>query len=146
MTYEESVEEALCFGWIDSVKKKLDDESSVQFFSPRKPKSGWAKTNKIRIERLLAEGKMTAAGLEKIEAAKRDGSWTALDDIEKGIMPTDLAAVLEENEAAKAHFAAFPSSVKKQIYTWIESAKTDPTRQKRLLETVSLAEKNVRAN
>jgi uncharacterized protein YdeI (YjbR/CyaY-like superfamily) len=80
--YNEAVEEALCFGWVDSKPNKLDDERSMLWFAPRKPGSGWSRLNKERVERMMAAGLMTPAGLEKVEAAKQDGSWNALDAIE----------------------------------------------------------------
>ena len=90
--YEDAVEEALCFGWIDSQGGNLDEERSRQYFAPRKPTSGWAATNKARVERLLADGRMAPAGLAAIERAKANGSWTLLDDVEQGVVPEDLAA------------------------------------------------------
>lgn len=144
--YAEAVEEALCFGWIDSKANTLDDERSGQWFSPRKPRTGWSRPNKIRIERLIAEGLMAPAGLAKIEAAKLDGSWTALDAIENLEIPPDLDAALDRYAAARTHFDAFPRSAKRAILVWISQAKTAPTRAKRIEETVRLADENKRAN
>src|SRR5215207_9057705 len=93
--YEDAVEEALCFGWIDSVGRTLDDDRAMLWFSPRKPGSGWARTNKERVERLTAAGLMTPAGQRVIDAAKADGSWTRLDDVENLVVPDDLAAAFE---------------------------------------------------
>lgn len=137
--YNEVVEEALCFGWIDSVPRKRDAESSFLYISVRKAKSGWSALNKTRIEKLLRENKMAAAGLQKIEAAKKDGSWSALDKIEALEMPAAL-------QKALAHFNGFPSSVRKQLFLWVESAKTPVTKEKRITGIVTLAEKNIRAN
>lgn len=144
--YEEAVEEALCFGWIDSKPQKLDDERSMLWFSPRKPKSGWAGPNKKRVERLIAAGLMLPAGLAKIEAAKADGSWSKLDAIEALEMPTDLVSTFERFPKSAEHFAAFPRSVKRGILEWIASAKKAETRAKRIEETARLAGDNVRAN
>lgn len=144
--YDDAVEEALCFGWIDSRANKLDDQRSMLWFAPRKPRTGWSKLNKERVERLMAAGLITAAGLAKIEAAQQDGSWAALDAVEALEVPPDLAAALAEYAAAGGHFNAFPRSVKRGILEWIASAKTDATRAKRVAETARLAEENKRAN
>jgi len=144
--YAEAVEEALCFGWVDSKPNKLDEERTMLWFSPRKAGSGWSKLNKSRGESLIASGLMTSAGLSKIEAAKQDGSWNALDQIEALEIPPDLEKALAANETAQAYFNGFPRSVKRGILEWIISAKRPETRARRIEETVSLAEKNVRAN
>lgn len=146
VTYPESVEEALCFGWIDSKPNKRDDKSYFLFFASRKPKSVWSKINKERIARLIKEGKMTSAGLEKIEIAKANGSWTSIDASEAYEMPKELAKAFAKSKTARKNFDAFPPGVKKTIYQWIESAKTVDTKTKRVVETVTLAAKNIRAN
>lgn len=146
LSYEEAVEEALCFGWIDSKPGKLDDERSMQYYSPRKPKSNWSKINKERIERLTGAGLMTENGLKMVELAKQTGTWTALDEVEELIVPPDLQAELEAQPPAAMHFVAFPRSVKRGILEWIMNAKTPETRQKRIAETVRLAAENIRAN
>lgn len=140
------VGEALCFGWIDGVARKLDHERSMLYLSPRKPRSVWSKVNKARIEELIAEERMAPAGLKAIEIAKANGSWTALDAVEAMIIPDDLAHALKLNRIAKKHFDAFPASVRKYTLTWISSARTEATRAKRIAETVSLATRNLRAN
>jgi uncharacterized protein YdeI (YjbR/CyaY-like superfamily) len=144
--YEEAVEEALCFGWIDSKGNKLDDERSLLWFAPRKPKTGWSKLNKERIDRLMVQGLMKPAGLAKVEAAKQDGSWTALDAIEALEIPSDLETAFSAYAAAKQNFEAFPRSVKRGILEWIASAKKPETRAKRIAETAQLAAQNIRAN
>jgi len=144
--YEESGEEALCFGWVDSKGNKLDDERSMLWFAPRKKGSGWAKTNKARVEKLIQAGLMTPAGLAKIEAAKQDGSWNALDDVEELKIPPDLAKAFSKNKTARKYFDEFPRSVKRGILEWISNAKKPETRAARILETVMKAEKNIRAN
>jgi uncharacterized protein YdeI (YjbR/CyaY-like superfamily) len=143
VTYDEAVEEALCFGWIDSRPNSIDDETYMQFFSPRKPGSPWSRVNKRRIERLVAEGRMAPSGLALIEAAKRDGSWTAYDAIEDLTIPPDLREALAANPTALQNFEAFSNSNKKQILWWIESAKRPETRQKRIVQIVSSAENNI---
>lgn len=144
--YAEAVEEALCFGWIDSKGNKLDDERSMLWMAPRKPKTGWSKLNKERIEKLIKSGFMTAAGLAKINAAKKDGTWNALDAIEALEIPPDLAKAFSKNKTAREYFDAFPRSVKRGILEWIASAKKPETRANRIEETVTKAEKNIRAN
>lgn len=146
ITYNEIVEEALCFGFIDSKPNVFDTEFSVLYICERKPKSIWSNSNKIRVERLIKDKMMTPAGLEKIEQAKQNGSWDAITSSENYEMPPELKIALERNKTAKKHFEAFPPGVKKQIYQWIISAKTDGTKNKRITETVTLAQKNVRAN
>lgn len=144
--YEEAVEEALCFGWIDSKPNKLDAERTMLWFAPRKPGTGWSRPNKQRIERMLAAGLMAPAGLAKIAAAQHDGSWTKLDAIEDLEIPPDLTAALESHERAAEFFAAFPRSAKRGILEWIANAKTAATRAKRIDETARLAAENKRAN
>lgn len=144
--YEEAVEEALCFGWIDSKANKLDDERSMLWMSPRKSGTGWSRPNKERIERLTAAGMIAPAGLAKIEAARKDGSWEALDAVEALEIPPDLEKALASYEAAKQNFEAFPRSVKRAILEWISNAKKPETRAKRVEETAQKAAENVRAN
>jgi uncharacterized protein YdeI (YjbR/CyaY-like superfamily) len=111
--YAEAVQEALCFGWIDSKVKSLDAERYQQIFTPRKPKSVWSKLNKQYLEELIKEGLMTEFGLSKIAAAKLDGSWTALDAVEALIIPLDLQEYLEGNPLANQYFQQFNNSTKK---------------------------------
>ncbi|MBD1869630.1 YdeI/OmpD-associated family protein [Cyanobacteria bacterium FACHB-471] len=144
--YEEAVEEALCFGWIDNKGNKLDEERSLLWFAPRKPGTGWSKLNKERVERLIAQNMMMPAGLAKVEAAKQDGSWNALDAIEALEIPPDLETALASYGEAKQNFEAFPRSVKRGILEWIASAKRPETRAKRVNETAQLASQNLRAN
>ncbi len=144
--YDEAVEEALCFGWIDSKPNKLDEERSMLWFAPRKPGTGWSAANKLRIEKLSQEGRMASAGLAKVEAAKKDGSWLALDQIEALEIPSDLEQMLATYPPAQRNFTAFPRSVKRGILEWIASAKKPETRLKRVEETARLAAENKRAN
>jgi len=146
LEYGEAVEEALCFGWIDSKPNKLDQERSMLWFAPRKAGTGWSKPNKERAERLIAAGLMAPAGLAKIEAARRDGSWNALDAVEAIEMPPDLLKALAANGAASQYFDAFPRSVKRGILEWIANARKPETRAKRVEETARLAVDNIRAN
>lgn len=144
--YDEAVEEALCFGWIDSKPNKLDEERSLLWFAPRKPRTGWSKLNKDRVERLTEQGLIMPAGLAKIEAAKQDGSWNALDAIEALEIPPDLEQALASYEKAQQNFEAFPKSAKRGILEWISAAKKPETRAKRIEETARLADQNIRAN
>lgn len=144
--YDEAVEEALCFGWIDSKPNKLDEERSLLWFAPRKAGTGWSKPNKDRVEKLIAAGLMTPAGLAKVEAAKQDGSWKALDAVEALEIPPDLAEALALYPPSAANFDAFPRSVKRGILEWIANAKKPETRAQRVLQTARLAQDNIRAN
>lgn len=144
--YDELVEEALCFGWVDSRGGTLPDGRSILLFTPRNPKSGWARPNKERVERLEREGLMTEAGRRSIAAAKENGAWTLLDRAEALELPEDLAAALAANPSASANYEAFPPGARKQIIGWVDTAKRPETRAKRVAETVRLAEQNIRAN
>lgn len=144
--YNEAVDEALCYGWIDSKPNKRDDESYYQFFSKRNPKSNWSKVNKSKVERLLKAGKMSKAGKAMIRLAKETGTWSALDQVENLINPEDLQNAFDKNKKAYENWRTFPPSVRRGILEWIFNAKRPETRQKRILETVSLAEENIRAN
>ena len=146
LSYDDVVEEALCFGWVDSKVNKLDEERSMLWFAPRKAKTGWSKPNKARVERLIAAGRMQPAGLAKIERAQADGSWHALDGVEALEVPADLRAALAALPAATAHFDAFPRSAKRGILEWIQSARRPETRAARIAETARLANDNQRAN
>ncbi|MEM7119091.1 MAG: YdeI/OmpD-associated family protein [Chloroflexota bacterium] len=145
-TFNEAVEEALCFGWIDSLPRKLDADRSMLYFALRKPGSGWSRVNKERIARMEAAGKMMPAGLAKINAAKADGTWTKLDAVENLEIPDDLSEAFDRYPSARENFEAFPRSVKRGILEWILNAKRPGTRSKRIEETASLAAKNERAN
>jgi len=139
-------EECLCVGWIDSKPGKVDHRRTALLCTPRKPGSGWSKVNKDRLERLLADGLVLPAGIAIIEAAKADGSWTMLDEIDALTVPDDLAAALAAIESARHHFEAFPPSARRGILEWIAQAKTEPTRTKRIDETARLAGENRRSN
>jgi uncharacterized protein YdeI (YjbR/CyaY-like superfamily) len=146
ITYDEALEEALCFGWIDSVANKRDRQSRYLYCSQRKPKSNWSRVNKVKVEKLLAEGRMKPAGMAMIELAKRTGTWTALDEVENLVVPADLAEMFERHPPAAANWEAFPRSAKRGILEWIGTAKSPETRLKRITETATLAARNERAN
>ncbi len=137
--YGATVEEALCFGWVDSHTRRVDEDRTKLLFSPRRKGSPWSRSNKERVACLIADGRMTPAGMIKIEAAKADGSWLFMDDIEAGIVPGDLAAALDANPDAAANWERIRHSAKKVILLWIKTAKTQLTRDKRIAETVSKA-------
>ena len=140
--YAEAVKEALCFGWIDSKVKSIDEERYRQIFTPRKPKSVWSKLNKQYIEELVDQRLMTDVGLIKILAAKEDNSWTTLDAIEALVIPADLIAALDTNQTAQQNFERFSNSSKKNVLFWIESAKRPETRMKRIEQTIIAASQN----
>jgi len=144
--YDTIVEEALCFGWVDSLPRKLDEARTMLLLSPRKARSAWSAANKARIDRLIADGRMTEAGLARVEAARADGSWTFLDDVEALIVPDDLAAALAAHPPAADRFGAFPRSVRRGILEWIKQARRPETRARRIAETARLAAQNRRAN
>lgn len=140
--YADAVEEALCYGWIDSTQRPIDEESYMQLFMPRKSKSGWSKLNKERIERLITEGLMTPAGMEKIEQAKKNGSWNKLDGIESLETPPELKKALANpvNKTARKFFDSLNiPSPKKYVIYWISSAKLPVTKEKRIAEFIESA-------
>jgi uncharacterized protein YdeI (YjbR/CyaY-like superfamily) len=144
LTYDEAVEEALCFGWIDGRAGKLDDRRTMIWFSPRKRGSGWARTNKVRVERLLAQGLMAAPGLALIEEAKRDGSWTRLDAVEDLAVPDDLAAAFAGQPGSRERWDGLPRSVRRAALEWIVQAKRPETRARRVTETAQMAARGER--
>jgi uncharacterized protein YdeI (YjbR/CyaY-like superfamily) len=145
ITYEESVEQALCFGWVDSKAKGLDAERTMLWFSPRRAGSGWARTNKERIERLTAAGQMAPAGQALIDAAKADGSWTLLDDVENLVVPDDLAAAFDARPGSREHWDAFPRSPRRMMLVWLVEARRPETRAKRVTEIADRAAAGERA-
>jgi uncharacterized protein YdeI (YjbR/CyaY-like superfamily) len=140
------VDEALCFGWIDSKPNKRDGDSYYQFFTKRNPKSNWSKVNKAKVANLIKEGLMQPAGLELIENAKQNGTWDALEEVDKLTLPNDLLERFATNKMARQNWEQFPRSSRRGILEWIMNAKKPETRQKRIEETVALAAKNIKAN
>lgn len=139
ITWSEAVDEALCFGWIDSKAQAVDDEKFMQFFSRRKPKSVWSKINKEKIQRLMAEGLIAPAGYESIEIAKQNGSWTILDEVEELLLPNDLEIEFDTKPGSKDFFLSLSKSVRKAMLQWLVLAKQPETRQKRIREIAELA-------
>ena len=139
ITWSEAVDEALCFGWIDSTRRAVDEQSFKQYFAPRKARSNWSQINKEKVERLIAEGKMTPAGLTAIERAKTNGSWTNLDEVERDVVPDDLNLALDELPAARAYFDELSRMKRWEILYWINGAKRDATRADRIRQIVEAA-------
>ena len=143
ISHIDAVEEALCFGWIDSKLKKIDDERFILKYSPRKSKSVWSKINKEKAETLIALGKMTKAGIEKIEEAKRQGLWdTAYTNKLKERIPSDLKQALMKDNKAWYNFQHFANSYRNMYIGWIKGAKTKETRKRRIYEVVKRSLKN----
>lgn len=145
LSYDDMVEEALCFGWIDSLPRKLDAQRTMLYFSPRKKGSPWSGLNKERIIKLEAEGLIEEPGRRLIEAAKADGSWESYDAAQNLIEPLELAEGLDKSPEARKNWDAFPPSARRGILWIIYSSKTEATKSKRIAETIRLAEKNLRA-
>lgn len=146
ITLDEAVEEALCYGWIDSKAKKRDHESYYLTFSPRKPKSVWSSSNRERVEKLSRLGLMTPHGQRLIDIAKQNGSWDTLADVEDSVIPADLMELFGMNARAYDNFERFSPSAKRMILLWIKSARRPETRLKRIEETVRLAAENKKPN
>lgn len=143
--YEQAVEEAVCFGWIDGVMRSFDAECYCLRFSPRKPGSIWSVSNQRRVEQLTMQGRMTEAGMAKVREAQENGEWeAAIRREDTSNLPEDLADALKKNEEAQVNFDKLSSSQKKQFLYWIASAKTAETRQKRIQETVEMVVHNKR--
>ncbi|MCE7039009.1 YdeI family protein [Dyadobacter sp. CY312] len=132
LTWSDAVDEALCFGWIDSIKKPLDDDRFMQFFSRRKPTSIWSKINKEKIEKLILNGLMLPAGLESVERAKRNGSWTIMNQVEELVIPEDLEKEFALIPGSQEYFSGLSKSAKKIILQSLVLAKRPETRKKRI--------------
>jgi len=144
-SYEEAVEEALCFGWIDSTVNRLDERRMLQLFAPRKPRSTWSRSNRERVARLERDGLLAPAGRAAIEVAQANGSWTALEAVERLEEPPDLAAALDADAAAREHWNGFSPSSRKAILWWVASAKRPETRARRIEQTARMAARGLRA-
>ncbi len=146
VSLDEAVDEAVAFGWIDSKQHPIDEKQYRLLFTPRKPGSIWSKSNKQRVERLQQQGRMTPAGLAKVEAAKRDGSWNRLNEVEALKVQEDLRLVLAADRTAQDNFDSWNDSSKKQALWWIESAKRPETRRTRIRQIVTWARQNDKSN
>ena len=144
IAYEDAITEALSFGWIDSTYRSIDDERGMLWWSPRRKGSVWARTNKARVAKLEAEGRMTPTGRAAVEAAKADGSWTILEPVEDLIVPDDLAAALDGRPGARGHWESFPPTAKRPFLFWIVTAKRAETRARRITESADLIEQGKR--
>ncbi|MBA3681358.1 MAG: YdeI/OmpD-associated family protein [Bacteroidetes bacterium] len=144
ISWSEAVDEALCFGWIDSTRKTLDDKKFIQLFSKRKATSTWSKINKEKVKKLIENKRMTKAGLNCIEIAKQNGSWSILDEVEELIIPKDLEKEFKTKKGSKDFFLSLSRSVKKTMLQWIVLAKLPETRQKRIKEIVEQAGKKMK--
>jgi uncharacterized protein YdeI (YjbR/CyaY-like superfamily) len=144
IVWSEAVDEALCFGWIDSTARSIDDLSYKQYFAPRKPRSNWSKINKEKVERLIAEGRMTPAGLAAVEEAKRNGSWTNLDAVEAMEMPPDLLAALEAHPGAREYVESLSKTRRWEMLYWINGAKREITRADRIRQVAEAAARGKR--
>jgi uncharacterized protein YdeI (YjbR/CyaY-like superfamily) len=145
MRWEEAVKEALCFGWIDSTVKKINNEKRKQLFTPRKAKSGWSKLNKEHIKKLITNNLMHESGLQKIKIAKKDGSWSINDDAENLIIRNDLQKKFDKNKIAFKNFQALSKSSKKMYLHWLYSAKREETRKKRIIKIINLCEQDIKS-
>lgn len=144
LSWSDSVDEALCFGWIDSTKRSLDDERFIQYFCKRKAKSNWSKVNKDKVKILIEQKLMKNAGLKSIKIAKENGSWTILDNVEALIVPIDLKKAFANNLSAKEYYESSSNSVKKALLYWLNSAKRTVTREKRILEIIESSSKGLK--
>jgi len=144
LNWSESVDVALCFGWIDSVKKTIDTEKYIQYFSRRKAKSNWSKINKDKVQILIEQELMKEEGYKSIEIAKENGSWIFLDEVEALLIPEDLKREFVNYKGSMEYFDSLSKSVKKILLYWIVSAKRKETRQKRILEIAENASKNLK--
>lgn len=144
LSWSEAVDEALCFGWIDSTRKKINDISFMQFFSKRKPKSNWSKINKEKVQQLTDSKRMTKQGYESVEIAKQNGYWTILDEIEEVIIPDDLETAFKKHNGSKDYFLSLSKSTRKIILSWIILVRKQETRQKRIMEVVESAALNLK--
>jgi uncharacterized protein YdeI (YjbR/CyaY-like superfamily) len=144
LSWSEAVDEALCFGWIDSTAKPIDDNTYMQFFSKRKPNSVWSKVNKTKIKQLMDADLIAQAGLDSIEKAKQNGSWTILDEVEELIIPNDLEKAFESQLGSKDFFLSLSKSVRKAILQWLVLAKLSETRQKRINEIAERASQKLK--
>ncbi len=142
INYQESVEQALCFGWIDSRANKRDEKSSLRIFTPRKPGSTWSKVNRELAKKMIAQGLMAPAGQAVIDLARKSGTWDSLAGAQNDVIPADLQALFDENQAAYRNFQSFSHSSRRAYLEWILNAKRPETRLKRMVHLIQLAERN----
>lgn len=145
MRWEEAVKVALCYGWIDSTVKSLGDGKRRQYFTPRNPKSVWSALNKRHIEELSANELIHESGLKIINLSKQNGSWTAIDNVENGLIPEDLQKAFDQNAEAFKNYQNFAPSYRKNYLYWLNQAKREATRQKRIQDIINFCEKNLKS-
>jgi uncharacterized protein YdeI (YjbR/CyaY-like superfamily) len=145
MRWEEAVQVAICYGWIDSTVRKIDEQRRKQVFTPRKDKSVWSKLNKTYIEKLIQDNLMHESGLKKIEIAKKNGSWESLDTVENLEIPIDLQQAFDLNRMAFDNYKNFSPSYRKSYLYWLNQAKRDETRNIRITEIIKLCEQNIKS-
>lgn len=144
ISWSEAVDEALCFGWIDSTKKTIDAERYIQYFSKRKPNSIWSKVNKYKVAYLTSKKLIQKAGYKSIKIAKENGSWFILDEVEALILPKDLKKEFDKREGALEYYDSLNKSAKKILLSWVVLAKRDETRLKRIIEIAENASRNTK--
>ncbi len=145
MRWEEAVQVAICYGWIDSTVRRLDDDRRMQMFTPRKDKSVWSKLNKTYIEKLIQDNLMHESGLRKIETAKQNGTWESLDDVENLVIPQDLESAFTANKKAFENYENFSRSYRKSYLYWLNQAKREETRTARIAEIIRLCAENIKS-
>ena len=144
MRWEEAVQVAICYGWIDSTVRRIDEKRRKHYFCKRKPKSVWSAVNKSYIEQLHTKGLLHESGYKSIEIAKQNGSWESLDEVEKGIIPKDLKLAFDQNREAFANYRSFSKGYQKSYLYWLNQAKREETRQKRIIQIISLCAQNIK--
>ncbi|WP_103865726.1 YdeI family protein [Aquimarina sp. I32.4] len=144
ISWSEAVDEALCFGWIDSTKKTIDEERYMQYFSKRKPSSTWSRINKEKVTKLIQSNLMTKSGFDSIETAKQNGSWSILDEVEALIIPEDLKREFNQREGALEYYESLSKSAKKILLAWVVLANRSETRQKRIIEIAENASRKLK--
>lgn len=145
MRWGDAVKVALCFGWIDSKVQSLGDGKRRQYFSPRKPKGTWSALNKKYVDDLTSKGLIQEAGFKMIALAKKTGTWTAMDDVENGIIPKELQDAFDENPKAFENYQNFARGYRKSYLSWLHSAKREETRKKRLNQIIELCAQNIKS-
>lgn len=145
MRWDEAVKVAICFGWIDSTVKSLGNGKRRQYFCPRNPKSTWSALNKKYVSALIQDGLMQESGYKMIELAKSTGTWTAMDDVENGVIPDNLQAAFNNNSKAFENYQNFAKGYQKSYLSWLQNAKREATIQKRIKEIIRLCEANIKS-
>ncbi|WP_418509671.1 YdeI/OmpD-associated family protein [Corallibacter sp.] len=145
MRWEEAVKVSLCYGWIDATVKSLGNGKRRQYFTPRNPKSVWSAVNKTYIDTLISDNLMHESGFKTIEIAKENGSWSALDDVENGVIPEDLQSAFNKNANAFKNYKNFAPSYRKGYLYWLNQAKRTATREKRIIEIIKFCEANIKS-